>query len=304
MKREKRGIVTNIQKFSLHDGPGIRTTVFLKGCNMRCLWCQNPEAISHTFQLGYYPTRCIRCGTCMQVCPTDSLHLVPWNPGEAEHCLQCFHCTEVCPANALVVLGKEMSAEEVFEQVLSDKQYYQSSGGGITISGGEPMMQQEFTCEILRLCYEEGIDTAIETNLSYPFSLLGQALPYLNRIYFDLKIMDDAIHRQNTGISNRQALENGKRLDRVNLPLVIRTPLIPGYTDNEKNIREIAVYAASLHNLAFYELLNYNTLARAKYSYIGTPYALADAKPLSMEQVAELKTIVAAKGVRVIFGGE
>lgn len=304
MNIKNKGVITNIQKFSLHDGPGIRTTVFLKGCNMKCLWCQNPEAIEHTPQLAYYQAKCIGCKSCTAACPTGKLQLEPWAYQHQQDCLHCFHCTEVCPTGALTILGKEMTAEEVFEQILSDAPYYKTSGGGVTISGGEPLFQAGFTREILRLCHEAGIDTAIETNLSYPFKLLEDILPYLNRVFFDLKNIDDTIHRRNTGISNQQVLENSRRLSEKGIPLVVRTPLIPGCTDDDENIRGIAAFIASLNNVLYYELLNYNMFAKAKYSNIGILYTLMDAQLLSNERVAALKNIACEQGVKVIFGKE
>lgn len=270
------GIVTDIQKFSLHDGDGIRTTVFLKGCNMHCVWCHNPETISIVPQEAYYKEKCIGCG----------------------------HCKDYCPTGARVMIGKERSAESVFDEVISDYDYYKNSGGGITISGGEPLLQAEFTAEILRLCREAGIGTAIESNLSLPSDRLEIVLPFLDMLFFDMKIFNEENHIKYTGVSNKQVLANALKVDGYGIPFVARTPLIPGITDSDDNISEIAGFLSSLKNLKYYELLNYNVLAPSKYELIGKEYELGKKERLTESRVKELAVIAENNGVKVLYGQE
>ena len=263
------GIITDIQRFSLHDGAGIRSTVFLKGCNMRCEWCHNPETLSPQPQEAYYPSKCIHCG----------------------------HCKTGCPAQARVMIGREVTAGDVLAEVLPDRDYYLSSGGGITVSGGEPFVQGEFLYELLRSFKDHGLETAVETNLSLPWPAIEKCLPLLDHVYFDIKLMDEEEHRRRTGISNRTVLENARKLAAGDVPFTVRTPLIPGITDSDGNIRAIAAFLAGLRSGAEYELLNYNVLAMSKYEPIGLSYSLPDTKPLSRERLTALSAIAAREGV-------
>ena len=268
------GIIADIQKFSLHDGPGIRTTVFFKGCNMHCPWCHNPETISCVPQQAFYREKCIGCG----------------------------HCSD-CPAGARVTVGTQRSAQSVFEEVFSDEAYYRRSGGGITLSGGEPLMQPEFALEILKLCRENGIRTAMETNLSLPFDRIAVLVPYMDTVYYDIKLMDDDAHRLYTGISNRTILENAGKLDETGISAVVRTPLIPGITDSRENIGQIAEFASRFRNIQYYELLNFNVLAPSKYELIGEEYKLGKPERVPDRKVRELKALAEEKGIRVVYNG-
>lgn len=267
------GLISNIQKFSLDDGPGIRTTVFLKGCNFKCIWCHNPEAISFQAEELFYAQKCIHCGHCQDGCPTGARHMV----------------------------GEARSPQSVFEEVISDLEYYKASGGGITISGGEPFGQVGFVEEFLRLCKEAGIDTAIETNLSYPFSSIERVLPYLDHIFYDLKIMNDTEHKKYVGVSNKSVLDNSMKLDQTSVPYIVRTPLIPSVTDTEDNLKAIIHWLKDLRHLRAWEILNYNVLAKAKYEPLRQKYQLPNAQPLSLERINEIKKLAAANGISSIF---
>ena len=271
-----KGIIADIQKFSLHDGAGIRTTVFLKGCNMKCAWCHNPETISPNPQQAYYKSKCIGCG----------------------------HCNDYCPTGARKLIGEERSAQSVFDELYSDRDYYCKSGGGVTISGGEPLVQADFTAELLCLCRQSGIHTAIESNLSLPFSQIEKLIPYLDFVFFDLKLFNEEAHKRYTGISNRGVMENARRLDLLSVPMVMRTPLIPGITDSDDNIRQIARFGRELNHLRYYEILNYNVLAESKYEIIGSKYSLSGARPLPARRVKELAQIAEKCKIQVIWGQE
>ena len=269
------GIITDIQKFSLHDGKGIRTTVFFKGCNMRCDWCHNPETISPKPQRAFYERKCIHCGHC-------------------DH----------CPTGARVTIGQEKSVEEVYRELAADLPYYRESDGGVTLSGGEPLMQAEFARELLKRCRENGIGTAVETNLSLPFERMEGLLPYLDQVFFDIKLMDDAQHRQVTGISNATVLENAQRLAHSGIPAVVRTPLIPGITDTVENIGAIASFVRTLPNVRYYELLNFNPLGEEKYRALGLTCVHEGKRPLKKEALLALAQVAQESGIRVVYGQE
>jgi len=269
------GIITDIQKFSLHDGKGIRTTVFFKGCNMRCDWCHNPETISPKPQRAFYERKCIHCGHC-------------------DH----------CPTGARVTIGQEKSVEEVYRELAADLPYYRESDGGVTLSGGEPLMQVEFARELLKRCRENGIGTAVETNLSLPFERMEGLLPYLDQVFFDIKLMDDAQHRQVTGISNATVLENAQRLAHSGIPAVVRTPLIPGITDTVENIGAIASFVRTLPNVRYYELLNFNPLGEEKYRALGLTCVHEGKRPLKKEALLALAQVAQESGIRVVYGQE
>ena len=284
-----KGIVTDIQRFSLNDGAGIRTTVFLKGCNMKCSWCHNPETISAHSQLMFYENKCIGCGKCFQACPkgahklVDGKHVI-----DRDLCVNCGKCTESCYAEALVMCGKLMSTDDVMKQVCQDKAYYDASHGGVTISGGEVLCNSAFAEELADKCHEEGIEVAIETNLSIPFEKVQSLFDKVDFIMCDLKIFEDALHKEYTGISNKVVLENLKKLDGLNKPVIVRTPLIPGVTDTKENIGAIAKYIKGMKNLQRYELLNFNPLGEGKYRSLDKENAFEKARPLSEDALTDI----------------
>lgn len=297
-----KGLISDIQKFSLHDGPGIRTTVFVKGCNMKCIWCHNPEGISTEPQLIEYSNKCINCGKCAEVCEYNAMS---FENGiriyYRDNCVCCGKCADVCPSGALAMVGTWREVDDVFEELASDIPYYGKSGGGVTISGGEPLMQVDFCAELLRKCWESGIDTAIETNLSMPFDRIERLLPWLNRIFFDIKTMDDEIHRELTGVTNKTVLENSLKLSKTGITTIVRTPLIPGITDSVENIKAISKWVSELKNVEHLELLNYNLFAMSKYEPVGLIYQIPNAKPLSSERVAMLGEIAKQAGIEVKY---
>lgn len=294
-----KGIVTDIQRFSLNDGTGIRTTVFLKGCNMKCSWCHNPETISAHSQLMFYENKCIGCGKCFQACPkgahklVDGKHVI-----DRDLCVNCGKCTESCYAEALVMCGKLMSTDDVMKQIRQDKAYYDASHGGVTISGGEVLCNSAFAEELADKCHEEGIEVAIETNLSIPFEKVQSLFEKVDFIMCDLKIFEDALHKEYTGISNKVVLENLKKLDGLNKPVIVRTPLIPGVTDTKENIGAIADYIKGMKILQRYELLNFNPLGEGKYRSLDKENAFEKARPLSEEALTDIVAYLEEAGVR------
>ena len=277
-------LITDIQRFSLTDGPGIRTTVFFKGCNMRCTWCHNPETLSPAQDLMFYPAKCIGCGKCMAACPTGAQRIV-----DGKHvidrtlCVKCGACTEVCSAEALVMSGKEMTVEEIMREVRQDKAYYEASGGGVTLSGGEVLCHADFATELARACHKEGISVAIETNLSFPYEHIKPLLDEVDVIMADCKLFDDEAHKRYTGVSNRTTLANLAKITEI--PMIVRTPLIPNVTATEENLRAIAATLAGKKNLVYYQLLNFNPLGASKYQSLDAENDFDEARSYTDEQM-------------------
>jgi len=296
-------MISDIQKFSLHDGPGIRTTVFFKGCNMHCVWCHNPETFSMKQDLVFYAGKCIGCGACYAACKSGALIRESNRIFNKDLCIRCGSCAEECAPGALKIAGQKMSVEAVMDIIREDMDYYRASGGGVTLSGGEVLLQADFALELLKTCKAEGISTAIESNLSGSFDNIQKLLPYLDRIYCDIKIMDDGEHIRYTGVSNKKTLENISRLRQDAIPLVIRTPLIPGITDSPENITAIARWIHSNTDAEYYELLNYNPLAEAKAEELGIQYTLENLKRKTKQELELLVSLAKNEGISVIAGG-
>jgi pyruvate formate lyase activating enzyme len=292
------GMVTDIQRFSLKDGPGIRSTVFFKGCNAACRWCHNPETLSAGRELLIYPDRCVGCGACVGFDPEKAAAGLP--PPREKLSLES---AELCFSGALQTAGQEMDVSQVMKQVEQDGDYYRNSGGGITLSGGEVMMQAPFAAGLLRSCREKRIATAIETNLAYDYSVLEALLPDLDLVMADIKLLDNGRHLFFTGIGNGDILMNVKKLARAGIPYILRTPVVPGVNDRPEEIRAIAAFIAQDKEfLLYYELLNYNPLGLSKYEGLGVSSAHRGTRPLDGEKMEELARAAGAAGIPVRAG--
>lgn len=291
------GMITDIQRFSLNDGPGIRTTVFLKGCNLHCAWCHNPEAIRMTNELMVYPANCIGCGHCVPVCPSGARSIAAGVlQFDRSRCTACGACAAVCFPGALKMAGRSVSVEEVMGEILQDHAYYADSGGGVTLSGGELFCQAEFADALIDACRKEKIPVAVETNLNWQFESVRPILEKLDLIMFDVKIFDSVEHKRWTDVENAELLDNARRLDTLNRPLIARTPLIPGATDSAENIRAIAGFLRNFRNLRSYELLNFNPLGESKYRALEEKNPFVSARPLKPEALTRLREAAESVG--------
>lgn len=273
------GIVFNIQKYSVHDGPGIRTIAFLKGCPLACRWCSNPESQKPEPELAYNRSKCLnigQCGRCVEVCAAGAITVAADQTIEIDRnlCIDCMQCADACPAKALIVYGKPMTVADVLRVVEQDAMFYSRSGGGMTLSGGEPMFQADFALALLREARARHIGTAMETAGYCRYELLAEACGLLDHLLYDVKSLNPVRHQEMTACSNVLIQKNLQRLreDFPRLAMTIRTPVIPGFNDSESDIRQIAALAKTLG--AGYEILPYHRLAQPKYTYIGRTYAM------------------------------
>jgi glycyl-radical enzyme activating protein family len=278
---------------SLHDGPGIRSTVFLKGCNMRCAWCHNPETLNKNPELEWIQQKCIGCNSCTDVCSTGAFSSTD---GEIhfrkEDCTNCFRCLSVCYAEAIGKVGREVSPEQVFAEAEQDFPFFRNSGGGVTISGGEPMLQPEFTQQTLALFKKAGIHTALDTNLSISWKQYERILPFTDLVLADLKIMNPELHKTWTGQSNRIIFENLKKLDTIGIPFFIRTPVAPGVNDNEEEMQALAEFTSSLKNMRKLELLPFHSMGSFKYSNLEIDNPMENTEDLSKERLEYFQKII------------
>ncbi len=298
-----QGLITNIQRFSVHDGPGIRTTVFLKGCNLRCFWCHNPEDMNPYPEIQFFDERCILCNACVETCPHGA-HVINGNGHtyNRDLCEACGECVETCYAKGLIQVGEWMDVEQVIGEVMADEPFYKTSGGGVTLSGGEPLLQIDFVRAVFEICRHEGVHTAIETAANLPWSRIESVLPLLDLVMMDIKMMDSDKHQRSTGVPNERILANAAKLGQGPTPLIVRTPIIPGLNDTAEDIAAIAGFVAELPSLEYYELLPYHPMATSKYRSLDQEYDAADLKPPTKELMAELAEIAGQAGIPVRTG--
>jgi pyruvate formate lyase activating enzyme len=290
------GRVFNVQRYSLHDGPGIRTTVFLKGCPARCLWCHNPESQSFAPEVLVVETRCASCGTCAVVCP----HGAP--PPGSGLCTACGACVEACPAGARQLAGREATVDAVMEEVLRDRVFYEESGGGVTFSGGEPLAQPEFLVALLEACRAAGLHTAVDTCGFGSRERLLALAPLVDLFLFDVKLVDDARHRALTGLPAAPILENLRALVAVHANVWIRVPVVPGHTDAEADVAATAALVAGLPGVRQVSLLPYHRTGASKARRLGREYPLDALAPPPGERLEALAALFRDRGLAVQIG--
>ena len=301
-----KGVVFNIQHYSIHDGPGIRTTVFLKGCPLKCLWCQNPESQDLKPVIFFNAEKCTGCGMCMEGCPEAAIRIIEGKSAtDRRLCKGVGKCAEICPNEARSLMGRYMSGAEVFEDVNADFIFYQDSGGGVTLSGGDPVGQPDFSIAILKRCRNAGIHTAIETCGCAKWDILKTILEYTDLVLYDIKHMDPARHKQYTAVSNKLILDNAKKIRlELNLPMLARLPVIPGYNDSLDNLNAAARFIANeLGREVKVHLLPYHRLGETKYERMEKPGGCVRIEPPGDERMQELKQMFESYGLTVLIGG-
>ncbi|MGL4912734.1 MAG: (2S)-3-sulfopropanediol dehydratase activating enzyme [Romboutsia sp.] len=309
----KRGIILNIQRFTIHDGPGLRTELFLKGCPLKCEWCGNPESWKTYRQTGIYTTKCIscnKCGSCREVCPDRSM--LNFTDGkltsiDRSKCTNCLLCYDACPSDAIKQWGKTMSVQECMKEIRKDKGYYDRSGGGVTISGGEPLLQSDFVLEVFKACKDEGIQTCLESSFYAEWKDIEKILSYTDIIISDIKHMDTEIHKKHTGVHNAKILENLKKLIKEERELILRIPVIPNINDDMENIKATADFIINELDgrVRTLQLLSFMRLGEEKYYSLGMPYKMKDVnvdRESFQEHVKTLAEYFNSRGIHCTVG--
>ncbi len=298
------GMVFDVRRFSVHDGPGIRTAVFLKGCPLSCWWCHNPESQHYASELMLRENRCIHCGTCLPVCPEGAIQ------GVAEGfftdmalCNQCQACVPICPADAREMVGKQLSVDQLMAEIKRDIPFFDESGGGVTFSGGEPLMQPRFLLDALQACKGIELHTALDTSGYADWSILDPISAYTDLFLYDIKLIDPQAHKKYCGVSNELIFSNLRKLSQKGSAIYLRVPIIPGITDTQENLDQIASLAGSLPGIQRVDILPYHQAAIGKYSRLNMSYLLGEVGPPSEERMIAIQDHLQSYGLQVKIGG-
>lgn len=294
----KRRLVLNISRMTIHNGPGIRTLIQFKGCPLRCVWCSTPESQISTPEIAVFPAKCIRCKECLPVCLKNSIRLSDTELRiDRKTCDVCGKCASVCYPRALSTVGKMMTVSELVKEVVKDEVAYRHSGGGVTLSGGEPLLEIDFTMDLLRSLTENHISIGIDTCGYVSSHDLESTLPYVDFFLWDIKVIDDRKHREYTGVSNKLILDNVKLVSRKGISVYIRIPLIPGYNDSEEDIKATIEFVRDLNSLVEVDLLPLHHLGRVRYASLDRPYPIEDISLIPEDRLLEIKNLVESNGL-------
>lgn len=296
------GMISDIQRFSLNDGPGIRTTVFLKGCPLKCSWCHNPETKNYFSEVLYRAVKCIGCGKCLAACPIPGAILTNEDGRiNRSYCIGCQACTVGCSAGALISCGHKVTVEEIIAEVLKDLRFYRNSGGGMTLSGGEPLAQADFASALLEAAQLKGVHTCLDTSGYATESAWEKVLPFLDMVLYDIKFLDPAQHKKYIGVSNELILENLKQIT-SRVEVRIRIPLIPGINDHYEFIEAVGILAQSV-KVKNCDILPYHDYALSKYRMLGRTGRFYRADALAPERIQSFKERLEKMGLQVTIGG-
>jgi len=300
---DNEGVIFDIQRFSIHDGPGIRTLVFFKGCNLRCKWCSNPESQNFGPELLFHPEKCTDCLACINVCPVNAISIK--EDGlmvfQRELCQNCGSCALVCEPKAREMKGRKADVQEVIKEVMKDKAFY-ADGGGVTLGGGEPLARSGFAKSILAECKKNGIHTAVETAGHVKWSSFEKVLPFTDLFLYDLKHMDPKVHKEYVGVDNALILSNLTRLAESRKDIIVRTPVIPGFNDREELVLEIVRFVSKL-NIREFHLLPYHQYGEEKYRFLGREYLFEVKETIGDSKIEQLKKLACSENLNVKVGG-
>lgn len=301
VKHDLKGLIFNIQRYSVHDGPGARTTVFFKGCPLRCLWCSNPESQKICPEIAYNSSKCIKCYRCVDACPNKAIYVknkedfITINRKLCNNC-RGYWCIEECYQGALELIGRYITVEDLLKEVKKDSLLYRNSGGGVTLSGGEPTSQPDFILHWIKRCRESGIHTVLDTCGYADWETMKKIIKNVNLVFYDIKHMDPVMHKKLTGVSNSEILKNAKLISEEQVPIVIRIPLIPGYNDSKENLEKTADFIKKV-GVKEVNLLPYHRLGIEKYKKLNKIYKLNEVLPPTDEYLQNIKEFFNSQGL-------
>ncbi|NFI56641.1 glycyl-radical enzyme activating protein [Clostridium botulinum] len=299
----EKALICNIEKYATHDGPGIRTVVFFKGCPLKCIWCSNPETQSKKNELYYNKKKCIGCGSCIKSCDKNALSFEDdLIKIDRDKCNSCGKCTDICPTNALNLVAKEMTIDEVFKEVIKDEIFYSKSGGGVTLSGGEVLSNGDFALDLLKKCKENYINTAIETSGFGETETLLNLSKFCDLVMFDIKNANNEFHKKFIDVDNSLIIKNLETVSKVHDNIIIRIPLIPNFNDSEENIKKV-IDLALKNRIREIHLLPYHSLGKEKYNQLNRKYDLNDMKTPNKDKTEYLKEVIEKSNIKCIIGG-
>lgn len=297
------GTIINIQKYSIHDGPGIRTTVFLKGCPLNCWWCHNPESQNPRPEIMLFKERCTGCGSCFKRCPTKAIELIKGFPVIHESkCTLCGKCSDFCPSNARELVGKDISIKDLMKEIIKDEVFYEESNGGVTFSGGEPLMHADYLSDVLNICKDKNIHTTVDTSGYATWEQFKKIIDKVDLFLFDIKHMNSEKHLEYTGASNHVILENLKKLSERGSNIYIRMPIIAGINDDDENIDRAVEFLSKL-NIIHVDLLPYHKMGMDKYRRLDRSYKLSGLEKPTEEVIAKIAEKFKSAGIKIKIGG-